>query len=672
MNSTEPVDQDRQGLRTMSRTASEPEPTLITKGEAKPRVKSEANPTPEKPQETLRDFLEQIVVAILLAMLIRGFDAEAFVIPTGSMAPTLMGRHKEVICPECGLTYAINSSEEIDRFIANKQRDAVTDIDEAKKAPERLAAAELSIRNAERSGNPAQVREAVEYLEEMKRQVENAPRKLQQATIVLEDCHEAGLCVNCRARIVVDDMPSFKGDRILVMKFPYELSFLPGSGGPERWDVVVFHRPEGPEINYIKRLIGLPGETLRIHHGDIHARTTGSKEPFTIRRKPLFHQQAMQILVYDDHYRPKALKGKAEWNRWNPSGGFQESSEGKFSVNPGADSKPSELRYRHLLPDPEQWTAIQARTSLPRPPRPTLITDFYAYNTAISASEGSWYEKSSAWLQHNWVGDLTLSCQVELEGSQPGALAIFELIEAGISNRCEVDLNNGVASLYHGDKKLGETGTALQGIGHHDVEFANVDDRLTLWVDGKPVFQDGLPYDETEETSHTPTQKDLDPAGIALKATKASVSDLVLKRDIYYTQTAKHADYRIPGSEESGEPRSPGEYSGVNMMFDFLADPARFAILGTLKSTDYEIRPNHFMMLGDNSPHSSDSREWHSEDIDWRTDERASWEVPRSLLIGKAFFVYWPHGKPFGPDVRINRDIRIPFRPYFERMKWIR
>jgi signal peptidase I len=77
------------------------------------------------------------------------------------------------------------------------------------------------------------------------------------------------------------------------------------------------------------------------------------------------------------------------------------------------------------------------------------------------------------------------------------------------------------------------------------------------------------------------------------------------------------------------------------------------------------------MMMGDNSPRSSDSRAWGAEDS-WRPDERSGWEVPRSLLIGKAFFVYWPHGKPFGPDLRFNRDIRLPFRPYFERMKWIR
>ena len=56
------------------------------------------------------------------------------------------------------------------------------------------------------------------------------------------------------------------------MKFPYELPFLPGSAGPRRWDVVVFHYPEKPETNYIKRLVGLPGEELRINHGDIQAR----------------------------------------------------------------------------------------------------------------------------------------------------------------------------------------------------------------------------------------------------------------------------------------------------------------------------------------------------------------------------------------------------------------
>ncbi len=84
-------------------------------------------------------------------------------------------------------------------------------------------------------------------------------------------------------------VPSFKGDRILVMMFPYDLPFLPGSGPPERWDVVVFRYPEEPEVSYIKRLVGLPGETIRIYHGDVFVKSAGS-ETFAQARKPMRHQ----------------------------------------------------------------------------------------------------------------------------------------------------------------------------------------------------------------------------------------------------------------------------------------------------------------------------------------------------------------------------------------------
>ena len=96
------------------------------------------------------------------------------------------------------------------------------------------------------------------------------------------------------------------------------------------------------------------------------------------------------------------------------------------------------------------------------------------------------------------------------------------------------------------------------------------------------------------------------------------------------------------------------------------------AALGPLRWLDYVIHDDHFMMLGDNSPRSSDSRAWRQTDAEWDDSGRQSWEVPRKLLTGKAFLVYWPHGKPFGPDLAITRDFRVPFRPYFERMKWIR
>ncbi|MGD8926154.1 MAG: signal peptidase I [Thioalkalispiraceae bacterium] len=58
------------------------------------------------------------------------------------------------------------------------------------------------------------------------------------------------------------------GDYILVNKFSYGLRSPIGYykfldfGSPERGDVIVFRYPENPEIDYIKRVIGLPGDKI--------------------------------------------------------------------------------------------------------------------------------------------------------------------------------------------------------------------------------------------------------------------------------------------------------------------------------------------------------------------------------------------------------------------------
>ncbi len=55
---------------------------------------------------SVRDTIESIWVAIVLAFVLRAFMFEAFVIPTGSMAPRLYGEHWDVTCRECGYDYA--------------------------------------------------------------------------------------------------------------------------------------------------------------------------------------------------------------------------------------------------------------------------------------------------------------------------------------------------------------------------------------------------------------------------------------------------------------------------------------------------------------------------------------------------------------------------------------
>src|SRR4051794_30916757 len=470
------------------------------------------------------------------------------------------------------------------------------------------------------------------------------------------------------------------------MKFPYDMPFLPGSSPPERWDVVVFRYPEEPEVSYIKRLVGLPGEELRVYFGDVYIKPSADK-PYEIARKPLRHQRAMQVMVYDDNHHASALVDHPEWRRWgvvSPAGGWavdsEKTSPSHYTSRPGLLKKPkepgawAELRYRHLVPDPEQWDAIVNRRDLPRPPRSTLVTDFYSYNTNLTAESSSLIdyprgEQENAWMQPHWVGDLSLSLRLKV--NEPGGKVRLELVEGGILNHCEIDLATGRVAMRHGDKLLAERSSPIKGPGDYRVEFANVDDRLTLLVDGDAVFGDGVPY-ETLENHPAPTAADLSPAAVATMGASIEASDLVLKRDIYYTLYPGRPDYI--NSWEKGLPRTPVE------LFEILGDPEQFPSLGGLRWHDYPIGPDRFLMLGVNSPRSKDSRGWDNRDrydpdypdIGWDTTNRASWEVPRSLLTGKAFYVYWPHGKPFGPDIRIKRDFQVPFLPYFSRMKWIR
>jgi signal peptidase I len=68
--------------------------------------------------------------------------------------------------------------------------------------------------------------------------------------------------------------PTFKNaDYLIVDELTYRFS------DPKRDDVVIFRYPKDPSVFYIKRIIGLPGETVRIDHGEVTiAKADGTTE----------------------------------------------------------------------------------------------------------------------------------------------------------------------------------------------------------------------------------------------------------------------------------------------------------------------------------------------------------------------------------------------------------
>lgn len=71
--------------------------------------------------------------------------------------------------------------------------------------------------------------------------------------------------------------PTFStGQFLIVDRISYRF------GAPSRGDVVVFEYPLNPSTYYIKRIIGLPGESVSINHGTVTITNTEHPEGFTL------------------------------------------------------------------------------------------------------------------------------------------------------------------------------------------------------------------------------------------------------------------------------------------------------------------------------------------------------------------------------------------------------
>ena len=55
----------------------------------------------------LRHLCDLLVCLVIAVILVRSFQIEGYLISTGSMAPGLLGYHKQVVCPTCGKAFQV-------------------------------------------------------------------------------------------------------------------------------------------------------------------------------------------------------------------------------------------------------------------------------------------------------------------------------------------------------------------------------------------------------------------------------------------------------------------------------------------------------------------------------------------------------------------------------------
>jgi len=120
------------------------------------------------------------------------------------------------------------------------------------------------------------------------------------------------------------------GDRVLVKKWPALLR------GPERYEVWVFRPPLDRTINYVKRVGGLPGETVEIDDGDLYVGGA-------ISRKPPLTREEMWYAVWPDPFGTAAPE--SPW----AGEGFRKDGEDGFRVEGATERRL--LRYDRPIRD---------------------------------------------------------------------------------------------------------------------------------------------------------------------------------------------------------------------------------------------------------------------------------------------------------------------------------
>ena len=326
------------------------------------------------------------------------------------------------------------------------------------------------------------------------------------------------------------------GDRILVNKFEFDLH------PPEQWDIIVFkidqHRinyyrsstrpPEAVQnrngtvrqpgsadyVNYVKRLVGLPGKEIEVKNGDLFI-------DGEISRKPEDVEDVLLVPVTND----KILNGAGLSSHWAALGDESAISakDGVLSLRGAQAGAECGVFYREPIED-----------RIPTDQKSTLRRQ----------DSGGF----------NIVGDLKLALRVKHTGGSGHLICRLQENGQRYVFYLPLGMANEPARLLCGGREVARSAEPFEAAGEHRVEVSNIDARGILKVDGKTLihFENNSP-EESSARSVPYLGIQTSGAEFAANGCDATVRDIRLWRDIYYTSDTDQQTFAV------GKPFTLGE-----------------------------------------------------------------------------------------------------------------
>ena len=554
----------------------------LRRQDAKPVVAVDADPD----RNTFPYSFQSMIVAFVIAMAARSFVAEGFVIPTGSMAPTLRGQHALMRGPQTGGEFAVGL----------------------------------------RVGAPAPISDAI---------LNTAADRL------------LGPRFPGTAKSEGWSAKPRQGDRILTHKTLYhfrdprrwEVVVFRNPANPF-----------GPAPTYIKRLCGLPNERLWIVDGDLFTAPRVIDGPldwdaFQIQRKPDWVQRALWVPVYDQRQDHGGMSTPDGFGAFVPKGDDW-SLEGPVWSFRG--EQPTQLEWNRRAREFTNWNAYNVGFQMNDRGRKLGISYPTPEPIADLAFEANWTPSSEAgslrWIleanQHRFeverVADVVRVRMRDDVWAEEGPDAGWTEWKSATVDPVAPDVPNRM-TVWHADQRLtvwheGEPilelpydWSARERLGFSRKRLVTSDELNTLRQGDTP---------STGDPVEAPVAKSA-VLKLEFSGGPCTLQDVQVARDLYHrAQRNNDRTDSNPARPEVLDRCSPTGW-GFGTHPSNLAElgPDQFLMMGDNSGASHDGR-----FLGAPSPF-----------VSTMVDE-TPYVVHRDLLVGRAWCVYFPWLLPLGGD----------------------